>query len=53
MIYHCKIQVRFIISNHLQKFGQVMAFLFYLVFVLGVNYKEEYCFPSITFEKMH
>ena len=47
-IYHCKIQVKFDISNHPQNFGWVMA-LFRLSFCWCVDIG----FPSITFEGMH
>ena len=47
-IYHCKIQVKFDISNHPQKFGWVMA-LFRLIFCRCVDIG----FYSITFAGMH
>ena len=43
-MYHCKIQVKFDINNHLQNFGRVMA-LFRLSFCWGVDIG----FCSITF----
>ena len=49
-IYHCKIQVKFDISNHPQNVGQVMA-LFDLVFVVGVKYKVKILFPLNNFWK--
>ena len=47
-IYHCKIQVKFDISNHLQNFGRVMA-LFRLSFCCCVDIG----FHSITLAGMH
>ena len=46
-IYHCKIQVKFDIGNHLQNFGQVMV-LFQLSFCCCVDIG----FKSITFAGM-
>ena len=37
-VYHCKIQVKFDIGNHLQNFGRVMA-LYNLVLVIVVKYR--------------
>ena len=47
-IYHCKIQVRFDISNHLQNFGQVMA-----LFGLSFCWYVDIGFCLITFAGMH
>ena len=47
-MYHCKIQVKSNIGNHLQNFCQVMAF-FDLVFVVGVKYKVKILFPINNF----
>ena len=47
-IYHCKIQVKFDINNHPQKFGWAMA-IFWLSFFCCVDIG----FHSITFAGMH
>ena len=47
-LYHCKIQVRFNIGNHLPKFGWVMT-LFWLSFCWCVDIG----FRSITFARLH
>ena len=51
-IYHCKMQVKFSIGNHQQKFGQVMV-LFWLGFCCWGKIQGKDIFPSITFEGMH
>ena len=50
MIYHCKMQVKFDIGNHLQNFGQVMA-IFRLSFCCWGKI-QDIVLPSITFEGM-
>ena len=47
-IYHCKIQVKFDISNHPQNFGWVIA-----LFRLSFCYCVDIGFHSITFAGMH
>ena len=47
-LYHCKIQVKFNISNPLQNFGRVMA-----LFRLTFSCSADIGFHSITFAGMH
>ena len=47
-LYHCKIQVKFDIGNHMPNFGSVMA-----LFRLGFCWCVDIGFRSITFAEMH